>query len=132
MDVALLSLTKLLHVGTAAISIAGFTVRGIWMLRDSARLHARWVRIAPHVVDTLLLVSAIGLAVQLRLSPVQHTWLLAKIVALLLYIGLGVVALRRGRNRLVRALAWVAALATYLYIVAVAVTKSPWGPLAWL
>lgn len=102
------------------------------MLRDSARLHARWVRIAPHVVDTLLLVSAIGLAVQLRLSPVQHTWLLAKIVALLLYIGLGVVALRRGRNRLVRALAWVAALATYLYIVAVAVTKSPWGPLAWL
>jgi uncharacterized membrane protein SirB2 len=55
---------------------------------------------------------------------------LAKIIGLLVYIGLGLVALRPGRPTAVRAVAWVAALATFGYIVSVAITKNPLGVLA--
>jgi hypothetical protein len=49
---------KHVHMGCAAVSGSLFLLRGIWMLRDSPRLQQRWVRTAPHVVDTLLLGSA--------------------------------------------------------------------------
>jgi uncharacterized membrane protein SirB2 len=85
------------------------------------------VRIVPHVVDTLLLASALWLAVQLGSL---ESWLLAKIAALLVYIGLGTLALKRSRTRRVREVALAAALATFAYIVSAAVTKSPLGFLA--
>jgi uncharacterized membrane protein SirB2 len=88
-------------------------------------LKVRWIKIVPHVVDATLLASAIVLAVQLGLSPSDNPWLLAKIVALVLYIGIGVVALRVGRTKQIRIIAWLAALLVFSYIVAVAVTKSP-------
>lgn len=93
------------------------------MLRGSTLLQARWVKITPHVVDTLLLASGVGLVFALRLYPTQHPWLVAKLVALVLYIVLGTVALKRGRTRGVRTAAWVAALAVFFYILAVAMTK---------
>ena len=55
--VELLTLLKALHVSLALVSGAGFALRGAWMLRDSRLLEARWVRTAPHAVDTLLLAS---------------------------------------------------------------------------
>ncbi len=119
-------LIKTIHVITALISIGGFVLRGIWMLRDSPMLQQRWVKIVPHVNDTLLLASAITLAVMMSLSPMTQGWLMAKIVALLAYIALGMVALKPGRARSVRIGAWLAALLCFAYIVAVAVTKSPW------
>ena len=74
---------KLVHQGAVALSIAGFAARGL-----AALLHARWVRTRiartlPHIVDTVLLASAIGLAWWLRLNPIDTPWLLAKIVGLL-------------------------------------------------
>ncbi|MDY0965492.1 SirB2 family protein [Massilia sp. CFBP9026] len=116
---------KHIHMTFAVLSGALFLVRGLWMLADSRRLEQRWVRIAPHVIDTLLLGSAIGLAVWSSQYPGQSPWLTAKLVALVAYIGLGTVALKRGRTRQVRALAFVGALACFAYILAVAVTKNP-------
>lgn len=116
---------KHLHVTFVVLSGLLFLVRGIWMLRDSARLQQRWVRIVPHLVDTLLLASAIGLAIVSEQYPGQMPWLTAKVVALVAYIVLGTVALKRGRTRQVRKAAFVAALASFLYIVAVAITKNP-------
>lgn len=118
-------LLKTTHVTCVTLSYVGFLLRGIWMIRGSALLERRWVRIAPHVVDTLLLASAIGLAALLRLNPLAQPWLAAKIVALVLYIALGTVALRRGRTRASRIGAWLAAQGVFLYIVAVAFTRSP-------
>ena len=86
----------------------------------------------PHVVDTVLIASAIWLAWMLRLSPADAPWLAAKLVGLLLYIALGMVALRFGRTKGIRAIAWIAALLTFGYIVSVALTKSPRGYLAWI
>jgi uncharacterized membrane protein SirB2 len=116
---------KQVHVACAALSFTGFLVRGVWMLRDSPLLAARWVRIAPHVNDTVLLASAIAMAIMSGQYPLQQGWLTAKVVALAAYIALGMLALRPGRRRAVRAAAWIGALAVFLYIVAVALTRTP-------
>lgn len=132
MDPAAYLLAKALHIGCAALSICGFAARGALMLADSPLLAAKPVRIVPHIVDTLLLASAIWLAWSLGVGPSSQGWILAKIVGLVAYIALGVIALRRGRTKGVRTAAFVAALATAGYIVSVALTRDPRGPLAWL
>jgi uncharacterized membrane protein SirB2 len=116
---------KAVHVACAAASYALFFVRGLWMMNDSPLLARRWVRIVPHVNDTVLLATAIALAWMLRLSPLDHGWLGAKILALLVYIGLGMMAMRPGRPKRTRIAAWIAAQGVFLYIVAVAITRSP-------
>ena len=116
-------LLKYLHVGCALLSFLLFFLRGIWMMRDSPALARRWVRIVPHIVDTVLLASAIALAILLKLNPLETPWLAAKIGGLAIYIGLGTVALRRGRTCGVRLVTWVAAIAVFAYIVSAAVTK---------
>ncbi len=83
------------------------------------------MRIVPHVIDTILLASAIALAVMLRQYPLVHGWLTAKVFGLLFYIGLGMVALRRGKTRGTRIAAWFSAQAVFFYIVAVALTRNP-------
>ena len=120
-------IVKLVHMTCAAATLALFVLRGAWMMRGSPHLAARWVRVAPHVIDTLLLASAITLAVLIGNAPVTHDWLTAKVVGLVLYIVLGTIALKRGRTRAVRVGAFFAALAVFGYIVSVAVTKSAWG-----
>jgi len=118
---------KTIHVTFAALSFIGFFVRGIWMLKDSPLLQQRWVKITPQLVDTVLLGSAIILAVQMRLSPFEQPWLMAKIIALLVYIGVGLVALRFGRSKSIRTAAWLLGMVIFSYIVAVAVSKSVLG-----
>jgi uncharacterized membrane protein SirB2 len=115
----------MLHIACAAISIAGFAARGVLMLRESSRLQKRFVRIAPHVVDTLLLASAVWLAWFLGQVPFVHGWITAKIAALLAYIVFGTIALKRGRTKGVRRWAFAAALASAGYIVWVALTRDP-------
>jgi uncharacterized membrane protein SirB2 len=83
------------------------------------------VKIAPHSVDTVLLTSAILLAWQLGYSPTNSPWLAAKIVALLIYIALGMLAFRFAKTNGLRLAAWIAALLTFAYIVAVAITHDP-------
>ena len=118
---------KAIHVVSAAASITLFAVRGGWMIAAPDRLRLRWVRIAPHVIDTVLLASAIALAIMIRNYPGTHGWLTAKVLALVAYIVLGSIALKRGRTQRVR----IAAFVTFAYIVSVAVTKSPAGFFAW-
>jgi uncharacterized membrane protein SirB2 len=119
------SLLKHIHVTCVALSYSLFFLRGVWMLRESPALQQRWVRIAPHTVDTVLLASAIALAWQLGISPLSTPWLAAKIVALLLYIAIGTIALKRGRTKRIRIAAWLTAQLVFFYIVSVAVTHNP-------
>ena len=72
----------------------------------------------------MLLASAIYLAVAMRFSPLQQPWLMAKIIALVVYIVVGTIALKRGRSKNVRLFAWLVGLLTMLYIISVATTKS--------
>ncbi len=127
MDYAIL---KFIHQAMVALSFAGFFARGVGMLRDAPWLGSRFAKTAPHVVDSILLASAVALVWTMRISPIHTSWILAKIVGLLVYIGLGVVALRAGRTQGVRSVAWIAAMTVFVYIVSVAVSKNPLGFLA--
>lgn len=118
---------KFIHVSCAMLSISGFTLRGYWMFTDNRRLRLPLTRILPHILDTLLLASAVGMLVVWQANPLTLPWLSAKIVALLCYIGLGMVAFRFGTTRRQRGLAFGAALLTAAYILLVAFTKSPLG-----
>lgn len=117
---------KHFHMTCALISILFFSVRGFWMLTDSQTLHRRWVRIVPHLVDTLLLASAIALTLIIQQYPLTHGWLTAKVLALLGYIGLGTIALKRGKTKTTRAIALALALVSVLYIAWVARAHYPW------
>jgi uncharacterized membrane protein SirB2 len=121
-------LIKLIHVSTVAITLPLFVLRGIWMMADSPRLQARWVKILPHVNDTILLASGIGLAVLLGQYPFVNGWLTAKLLALLAYIILGTIALKRGKIKPIRITAFCLALGVFAYLVAVAITHQvlPW------
>jgi uncharacterized membrane protein SirB2 len=118
------TLLKAVHVSCVALSGAGFALRGALALAGSPLLQRRWVRVLPHVVDTLLLASAVAMAWIARLSPAAHPWLAAKIALLVLYVLLGSIALRHARTPRSRALAYSAALATFALIVGIALTRS--------
>jgi len=115
----------LIHVTCVATSYALFVLRGIWMLLCPGMLLLRWVRVVPHVVDTALLGSAVAMALMIRQYPFVSDWLTAKLLALLLYIVLGSIALKRESTLKQRVSAWLAAQAIFFYIVAVALTRNP-------
>ena len=118
---------KHIHQGAVVLSVAGFFARGLASFFGAAWVRGRAAKTLPHIVDSVLLISALWLAWMLRLTPDAAPWLLAKIIGLLAYIGLGVLALRPGRPLAVRASAWAVALATFGWIVSVAITKNPLG-----
>jgi uncharacterized membrane protein SirB2 len=118
------------HETSVALSVTGFALRGGAGLAGARWVRGRVARTLPHVIDTALLASALMLVAMLRLNPFATPWLLAKLCGLVVYIGLGVVALRPTIARPVRAAAWVGALAVVAWIVSVAFTKTPWGFLA--
>ena len=122
------STIKAVHMTSVAASWLLFTLRGWWMLRAPDMLAQRWVRIVPHVIDTVLLASAVLLAIAIRQYPLQAPWITAKLAGLIAYIVLGTIALKRGKTQGARVGALIAAQAVFFYIVAVAVTKSPWPP----
>lgn len=116
---------KHLHMGFAGLSGVFFLLRGAWMLAESPLLQRRWVQTVPHIVDTALLASAVALAVWSAQYPFAQNWLTAKVLALLAYIVLGTIALKRGRTRRIRGAAYVAAMLVFLYIAGVAASKNP-------
>ncbi len=120
MDYAIL---RSLHIATVHATLILFLLRSFWMLTDSPRLQARWIRVVPHVNDSPLLFAAIAMLVVGGWNPLAQPWLPAKIIGLLAYIGLGTMALKRGKTKAIRVKALIAALGIFGYIVAVAITK---------
>ncbi len=121
---------KHLHLTAVALSFTLFALRAFWMLRESPQLQQRWVKIVPHIIDTVLLVSALSLAWMLQQYPFVDSWLTAKVLALLAYIGLGTVALKRGRTRKIRIMALAGAVLSAAYIVSVALSHQPFPGLS--
>ncbi|MGH7105495.1 MAG: SirB2 family protein [Acetobacteraceae bacterium] len=138
MDAANYSTLKLIHVSAVVLSFSGFTARGLGALRGASWVRHRLARTVPHLVDTVLLLSALGMLWVVRLSPWALPWLRAKIIGLVVYIALGTLALRPSitarmpRPRPVRLIAWATAILVFAYIVSVAITKNPLGATLWL
>ena len=119
---------KHLHITAAYASLAFFVLRAFWSVRGVALLQARWVKIVPHLMDTLLLTLGVTLAVILNFWPLP-LWLSAKITALVIYILLGTVAIKRGKTPKIRATAAIAAVLVFAYIIGAAVERYA---LSWL
>jgi uncharacterized membrane protein SirB2 len=110
---------------TGVLTISGFILRGYWMMAQSDKLQLKVTRIAPHIIDTLFLLSGIALVWILHLNVFSESWLLAKFAGLIVYIVLGTFAIKRGPTLQIRIIAFVGALAVFAYIVGVALAKSP-------
>ena len=114
------------HVLIVLTSGAFFALRGIWMLQESALLTAKPVRILPHIIDTLLLLSGFWL-VHLTGHALTSGWLATKLGLLVAYIVLGIFALRRGKTKTIRVATFALALMVFGFMLTVALTKNPLG-----
>jgi uncharacterized membrane protein SirB2 len=115
------------HIACAVLSITLFALRGGLMLAGSPWQRSVVLRYLPHVVDTVLLTTALMLTNVIRQYPFANGWLTAKLALLALYIVLGSIALRRGRTRRVRLAAFAAALLAAAFLVSVARAHDPLG-----
>lgn len=118
---------KLVHVIFAAGSIGLFVLRGAFTVLAARPLTQRVWKVLPHLVDTVLLAMGIWLAVLLRLNPVHVTWLGVKILCVIGYIVLGVLAFRLRRPRRLRLGMFVSAILLFAFIVSIAILQDPRG-----
>ncbi len=115
---------KHLHMTAAGLSILFFVIRAYWSVTGSALLQKRTVKIVPHIIDTVLLACGVALSIMLGAAGMQP-WVLTKIILLIAYIGVGTIAIKRGKTARTRGIAAVIAIAIFAYIVGVAINHSP-------
>lgn len=116
------------HLLTVAISITLLVLRFLWQWRNSAIMNRRWIKIAPHLNDTLLFVSGIALVASCGFYPLlsTDTWLTEKLFGVIIYILLGYVALgKRNKSQKLRVTAFILALGCLYLIIKLATTKIP-------
>ena len=117
------------HIGLVMVSVALFALRGAAVQAGMRWPRARPVRLASYAIDTGLLAAGLWLVAILPGGFFANGWLTAKLVLLVVYVVLGVFAMRRARSRIGRALCYVAALATFAMIYGIARAHHPLGPL---
>jgi len=123
-------LVKYVHVVSVVLSVTGFFLRGLLIIRASPLMNARWIKVLPHFNDTILLAAAVSLAVMSGQYPFVVGWVTAKVLGVIVYIILGSLALRAGSTQRMRIVCWLAALAVFGWIGSVALTRQPMGFLA--
>ena len=111
---------KYLHLTCVLLTFISFSLRGYWMITGNNLLRHKAVRIVPHVIDTLLLVSGISLVLVVHNGVFMQLWLLLKLGGLLLYILLGAIALRYGRTKRHRMLSLTGAWLVFFCIIVIA------------
>jgi uncharacterized membrane protein SirB2 len=116
---------KALHIIFALLTFLSFSLRGVWMLMDSPLLKRKVVRIFPHIIDTCLFASGLTMALTYYQAFYIHTWLVAKLTALILYIVMGSIALKYGKSKKIRMFSLIVSWLILIYIVIVARTQSP-------
>jgi len=120
-------LLKQVHITFAVVSIIGFIVRWGWRMSGSKFSQLKFTKAAPHIIDTLFLLSGVALTFTIQQFPVSSDWLSAKLIGLVLYILLGMLAMSGKVTRGLRLIAFLAALSCYAWILSVALLKTPWG-----
>tara|TARA_R110000772_G_scaffold183368_5_gene294527 strand:- start:1994 stop:2389 length:396 start_codon:yes stop_codon:yes gene_type:complete len=120
---------KYIHITFALLSISSFILRGFWMMQNSAILQRKPVKILPHIIDTVFLLSAISLLFILGFGYLQQGWLLHKISLMFVYILLGVIALGQKYSKSKRVMAFFAGVLVFFYIIGIAIFKTA---LSWL
>lgn len=116
---------KILHITTVVITISLFVLRGIGLFLEAGFMRQKWVKIIPHVNDTVLLVSGVWLAIRIQQYPLVDHWLTAKLLALLIYIGFGLMVFRFASSHTQQFGYWVAAIVVFTYMIGVAIQHHP-------
>lgn len=118
---------KHVHLLAIALSVLFLTVRYILMMMDSPLLNKKFFKVTPHIVDTVLLISGIALIFITGFIPftAAGAWLTEKISCVLVYIALGFVALKLGRGKVIRTVAFLGALGWLYWAAQLAITKVP-------
>ena len=117
---------KHFHLLTIAISATLLSVRFAMMMANSQLLEKKFFKVFPHINDTCLLLSGIGLIFITGFIPFTPAapWLTEKITCVLAYIALGFFALKLGKNKLLRTFSFFGALGWLAMAGKVAVTKT--------
>ena len=115
---------KHLHMALALVTLISFCIRSYWAFTGSILLNNKIVKVLPHIIDTIFLLSAICLMIILHQCPVIHAWLTAKLIGLLAYIMFGVLAIKKAKTNLQRFVYFSLATACFIYTGAVAITKN--------
>ena len=118
-------LVKHLHLTAVALSLLLFTLRFIWALKGSAMLQKKWVKIVPHVIDTVLLASALTLCFIIVQYPFVDAWLTEKVIGVIGYILMGFYTLKWAKGNVSRSFGFIAALALVIFTAKIAVFKQP-------
>ena len=109
----------------AVLSISLFTLRFVWLLANSVQLQKKWVKISPHIIDTLLLTIGVVMAVQYSINPVEQLWLGEKLLAIIAYIFTGYYTLKLARNKPMQIIGYLGAMGWVMLIVRLAMTREP-------
>ena len=116
---------KHIHLTAIALSFLFFLLRGGLAFVAPNALKKKWLKVLPHIIDTVLLISAIALAITLKQYPIADHWLTAKVVGLFAYISFAAVAMKPSKPASTRAMAFIAAIIAFMYIVGVAINHNP-------
>ncbi|GAB2910729.1 SirB2 family protein [Rheinheimera gaetbuli] len=115
---------KHFHLLMVVLSVSFLLVRYAMSLKPAAMLQHKFFKITPHIIDTLLLISAVLLMLAIQQYPFVHAWLTEKFIAVLAYIALAVMAFR-GRTTFIRGLCFLGSLGWLGLAIRVAITKQP-------
>lgn len=114
---------KHLHIMLAVISIGLFTLRFILLLLESKKRNSKWLKISPHIIDSLLLTVGIVMAVKLHINPLEQLWLAEKLLAMAAYIFTGYYTLKLARNRMMQIIGYLGAMGWVMLVVRLAMTR---------
>jgi len=92
-------------------------------MKQSGQLNKKWVKIAPHIVDTFLLVIGVALAIKLQINPLEYLWLGEKLLAVVAYIFTGLFTLKLARNNVMRVIGYLGAMGWIMLVIRIAMTK---------
>ena len=118
---------KYVHILCVAASFALFFIRGIWVMQSYPPAQERWVKVLPHVVDGLLILSALGMLYMVPSTSDYKGWMPIKLALIGVYAFLVVFVSRLAKSRLQRFAAWLAALLVFLFVTSIAVLHHPMG-----
>lgn len=116
---------KHIHMTCIALSVLLFIMRFIWTMTQSSMLQKKWVKITPHIVDTLLILSAATLCVLISQYPFVTPWVTEKLVGLFMYVFMVALALKMARTNFMRVIGFIGALSWIAFTALVAISKQP-------
>ncbi|AEE22675.1 SirB2 family protein [Paraglaciecola chathamensis] len=116
---------KHIHLTCIALSVLLFIMRFIWTMTQSSMLQKKWVKITPHIVDTLLILSAATLCVLISQYPFVTPWVTEKLVGLFMYVFMVALALKMARTNFMRVIGFIGALSWIAFTALVAISKQP-------